>query len=145
MSLASLLDGDGALVGATRTKADGPAGRLPLTPAMLLNEPSGNLFGMTQDAGMGWDPDDLARPHVLVLSTLGGLRWSDQNTWVSLPTHTDDTMPGYAFASRTAASSSRRFCARNSGKRSTAPALSGRLSSGASQAPSMTCRSSRSS
>ena len=87
MSLASLLDGDGALVGATRTKADGPAGHLPLTPAMLLDEPSGNVFGMTQDAGMGWDPADLARPHVLVLSTLGGLRDSD-GTPIALGYHT---------------------------------------------------------
>ena len=51
-SLAEIL-GDGALLASTRTKAPGPAGQLPLTAEMLLGEPSGNLFGMTQDAGMG--------------------------------------------------------------------------------------------
>lgn len=35
------------------TKAPGPAGRLPLTEAMLRDRPSGDLFGLTQNAGMG--------------------------------------------------------------------------------------------
>jgi dihydroxyacid dehydratase/phosphogluconate dehydratase len=77
MSISSLLDSGGDLIRATRTKAGGPSGSLPFTPAMLLGEPSGNLFGMTQDAGMGWDPDEVTRPQVLVLSTLGGLRGDD--------------------------------------------------------------------
>lgn len=38
------------------THARGPAGALPLTPEMLVTQPSGNLFGLTQNAGMGWDP-----------------------------------------------------------------------------------------
>ena len=38
------------------TRAQGPKGSLPLTAEMLLNRPSGDLFGLTQDAGMGWDP-----------------------------------------------------------------------------------------
>lgn len=87
MSLSSLLDSGGELINATRTKACGPVGRLPLTPAMLMEEPSGNLFGMTQDAGMGWDPDEVTRPHVLILSTLGGLRDAD-GTPVALGYHT---------------------------------------------------------
>ncbi|MBX6315484.1 MAG: hypothetical protein IRY99_21615, partial [Isosphaeraceae bacterium] len=37
------------------TKADGPEGVLPLTDEMLRTWPSGDLFGLTQDAGMGWD------------------------------------------------------------------------------------------
>jgi putative YjhG/YagF family dehydratase len=41
---------------------------------MLLNEPSGNLFGLTQSAGMGWDPARLLDPEFLILSTHGGLR-----------------------------------------------------------------------
>ena len=60
-----------------RTKARGPEGRLPITPEMLLSEPSGNLFGMTQDAGMGWNPADVNRPQVLIVSTQGGLRGDD--------------------------------------------------------------------
>ena len=36
------------------THAPGPPGVLPLTPEMLITEPSGNIFGLTQSAGMGW-------------------------------------------------------------------------------------------
>ena len=79
--------GDGALLASTRTKASGPPGQLPLTPEMLLEEPSGNLFGMTQDAGMGWDPDEVTRPQVLVLSTVGGLR-DDDGKPIALGYHT---------------------------------------------------------
>jgi putative YjhG/YagF family dehydratase len=44
---------------------------------MLLNQPSGNLFGLTQSAGMGWDPARLLDPEFLILSTHGGLRGED--------------------------------------------------------------------
>ena len=44
-----------------RLEGEGPAGRLPITAEMLRAEPSGNLFGMTQDAGMGWNPPRAAR------------------------------------------------------------------------------------
>jgi putative YjhG/YagF family dehydratase len=87
MSISSLLDSGGDLIRATRTKAGGPSGSLPFTPEMLLGEPSGNLFGMTQDAGMGWDPDEVTRPQVLVLSTLGGLR-DDDGRPIALGYHT---------------------------------------------------------
>lgn len=60
-----------------RTRAAGPAGRLPLTPEMLRDRPSGDLFGLTQDAGMGWDPRELGRKEFLILSTAGGLRGED--------------------------------------------------------------------
>jgi putative YjhG/YagF family dehydratase len=56
------------------THARGPAGLLPLTAEMLLVQPSGNLFGLTQNAGMGWSPDRLLDPEFLILSTHGGLR-----------------------------------------------------------------------
>jgi putative YjhG/YagF family dehydratase len=72
--LESVLDPSGVLLAATRTKARGPEGALPLTPAMLLDDPSGHLFGMTQDAGMGWDPAQVDRTQILLISTLGGLR-----------------------------------------------------------------------
>lgn len=60
-----------------RTKARGPMGALPLTPEMLLERPSGDLFGLTQDAGMGWDPRELGGKEVLILSTAGGMRAED--------------------------------------------------------------------
>lgn len=60
-----------------QTKAPGPAGELPLTAEMLLNRPSGDLFGLSQNAGMGWDPQKLTGNEVLILSTMGGLRNED--------------------------------------------------------------------
>ncbi len=79
--------GDGALLAATRTKAQGPAGRLPITREMLLAEPSGNLFGMTQDAGMGWNPSEVNGTQALIISTQGGLREPDGRP-VALGFHT---------------------------------------------------------
>jgi putative YjhG/YagF family dehydratase len=57
-----------------QTKAPGPAGQLPLTPQMLNEAPSGDIFGWTQNAGMGWNPRELGRKQFLILSTQGGLR-----------------------------------------------------------------------
>ncbi|MGC2298571.1 MAG: YjhG/YagF family D-xylonate dehydratase, partial [Acidobacteriaceae bacterium] len=56
-------------LGDVATHAPGPAGALLLTPEMLLTQPSGNLFGLTMNAGMGWDPARLGGPEVLILST----------------------------------------------------------------------------
>ncbi len=60
-----------------RTKATGPSGKLPVNEDILLNQPSGNLFGWTQNAGMGWDPSEFGRKQFLILSTQGGLRAPD--------------------------------------------------------------------
>ena len=57
-----------------RTKGPGPAGELPLTAQMLTEAPSGDIFGWTQNAGMGWDPRELGRKQFLILSTQGGVR-----------------------------------------------------------------------
>ncbi len=74
-------------VGATRTHGEGPAGQLPLTAEMLLDEPSGNLFGLTQNAGMGWPSAEVGRPQYLILSTQGGLR-ADDGSPIALGYHT---------------------------------------------------------
>lgn len=60
-----------------RIDSGGPAGTLPLTPEMLRDLPSGDLFGLTQNVGMGWSPAQLSRPEYLIISTLGGLRGDD--------------------------------------------------------------------
>jgi putative YjhG/YagF family dehydratase len=52
-------------------------GRLPLTADMLREEPSGNLFGMTQNVAMGWSPETVGRDHYCIVSTQGGLRAGD--------------------------------------------------------------------
>ena len=70
-----------------QTVGAGPAGSLPLTPEMLLDGPSGDLFGWTQNAGMGWDPRELGRPQYLILSTQGGIRAPDGQP-VALGYHT---------------------------------------------------------
>ncbi len=70
-----------------KTHAAGPAGTLPITESMLLDSPSGDLFGMTQSAGMGWDPQQLLRDQVLILSTMGGIRAEDGHP-IALGYHT---------------------------------------------------------
>ena len=59
------------------SKVPGPKGQLPITAEMLLNRPSGDLFGLTQNAGMGWDPAKLTGKEFLLLSTHGGIRAPD--------------------------------------------------------------------
>ncbi|MEK3698434.1 YjhG/YagF family D-xylonate dehydratase [Paenibacillus sp. FSL R10-2199] len=59
------------------TAAEGPAGKLPITGEVLRNAPSGEIFGMTQNAGMGWNPLQLNRPQYLILGTMGGIRRED--------------------------------------------------------------------
>jgi putative YjhG/YagF family dehydratase len=69
------------------THAPGPAGQLPLQEEWLRNTPSGDVFGWTQDAGMGWDPSQLGKDEFLILSTQGGIRAAD-GTPVALGYHT---------------------------------------------------------
>ncbi len=76
-NLQPLLDGVLPNVYDVRTKAAGPEGSLPIDADMLLNRPSGDLFGLTQNAGMGWNPAELGRKQYLILSTQGGMRAPD--------------------------------------------------------------------
>ncbi|SFI57004.1 YjhG/YagF family D-xylonate dehydratase [Planctomicrobium piriforme] len=69
------------------THGAGPAGSLPISESMLLDSPSGDLFGLTQAAGMGWDPQQLLRDQVLILSTMGGIRAEDGHP-IALGYHT---------------------------------------------------------
>src|SRR5688572_1790261 len=86
-SLESVLDsGDPSLFRVTASQP-GPAGSLPLTPADLLDRPSGDIFGWSLNVGMGWAPTELRRPEVLLLSTLGGMRNPD-GTPLALGYHT---------------------------------------------------------
>src|SRR5438552_7627697 len=75
-TLSDLLDTDPALFDVPTT-APGPGGSLPLTEELLRDAPSGDLFGWTQDAGMGWNPAELNRQEFLILSTQGGIRAAD--------------------------------------------------------------------
>lgn len=83
----AVLDSHDSSLFDVRTKAPGPSGSLPLTAEMLLQRPSGDLFGLTQNAGMGWDPSKLGGKQVLLLSTHGGIRAPD-GTAIALGYHT---------------------------------------------------------
>src|SRR5687767_12762287 len=54
---------------------------------MLRDRPSGDLFGWTQNAGMGWEPSALGGREFLMLSTHGGIRAAD-GTPIALGYHT---------------------------------------------------------
>lgn len=80
--------GDNLSVAATvQTNAAGPAGALPLTEAMLRDWPSGDIFGLTQNAGMGWPVTEMLGPQFVLLSTQGGIRDVD-GTPIALGYHT---------------------------------------------------------
>ncbi len=79
--------GDSDSIRHTRTYGTANDGKLPLTEDMLLNEPSGNLFAMTQNVAMGWNPEEVNREQYVILSTQGGLRAED-GTPVALGLHT---------------------------------------------------------
>jgi len=78
------------------TRGPGPRGRLPLTADMLRFRASGDAFGMTEDAGMGWEPSQLAGPQFVMLSTLGGMRAEDGSP-VALGYHTGHFELGLAM------------------------------------------------
>jgi xylonate dehydratase len=79
--------GNPDVIRSTRTKGQGTDGRLPLNEEMLLNEPSGNLFAMTQNVAMGWNPEEVNREQYVILSTQGGLRGEDGSA-IALGYHT---------------------------------------------------------
>jgi len=69
------------------TRAPGPAGALPLTDELLRGSPSGDIFGLTQNVGMGWEAARANDRAFLILSTAGGLRGADGRP-VALGFHT---------------------------------------------------------
>jgi len=87
MSHPAFLDSKDPAIYTLRTTAPGPAGKLPLTAQMLRNATSGYIFGLTQSAGMGWNPNRLLGKEFLILSTQGGIRAPD-GTPVALGYHT---------------------------------------------------------
>jgi len=76
LGFAEIVESGSAVLEVT-SAAPGPRGSLPLTAEMLRDSPSGDIFGLTQNAGMGWDPRELGRPQYLMLSTQGGVRAAD--------------------------------------------------------------------
>lgn len=69
-----------------QTHTAGPQGALPLDADFLRNTPSGDLFGLTMDAGMGWPAAELRRPEYLILGITGGMR-AENGTPLALGLH----------------------------------------------------------
>ena len=87
MSRDPLLDSGDEAIYTLQTTAPGPAGALPLEASELRLMSSGDLFGWTQNAGMGWNPAALRGREFLILSTQGGIRAPD-GTPIALGYHT---------------------------------------------------------
>jgi putative YjhG/YagF family dehydratase len=84
---ASLVESSDTSIYQLQTHAAGPQGSLPLTPELLREAPSGDIFGLTQDVGMGWNPALLNGQEFLILSTQGGIRAPDGSP-IALGYHT---------------------------------------------------------
>lgn len=69
------------------THAPGPTGKLPLSDEILRHWSSGDIFGLTQSVGMGFDPRRVLGDQYLILSTQGGVRNPDGSP-VALGYHT---------------------------------------------------------
>ncbi|MDQ0189528.1 putative YjhG/YagF family dehydratase [Alicyclobacillus cycloheptanicus] len=85
--LQDVMESDDERIFQVWTTAAGPQGKLPLTEDMLRTWASGDLFGWTQNAGMGWNVNRLASRQILILSTQGGIRDRD-GTPIALGYHT---------------------------------------------------------
>ena len=70
-----------------RTHSSGPSGTINLTEEVLRHAPSGNLFGLSQNVGMGWDAKNFLGPQFLILNSHGGVRAEDGSP-VALGYHT---------------------------------------------------------
>jgi putative YjhG/YagF family dehydratase len=82
-----IFSNDEAVLETVRSKAAGPSGALPLDEEILRKWASGDLFGLTQNVGMGWKPAELRRREFLILSTSGGTR-ADDGSPIALGYHT---------------------------------------------------------
>jgi putative YjhG/YagF family dehydratase len=82
---------------AVRTTATGPSGSLPVDAETLRNAPSGDLFGLTMNAGMGWPPECITGPADLMIGNVGGIRAED-GTPLALGYHTGHWETGLLMA-----------------------------------------------
>ena len=86
-TLDEVLGGQASPTSEVQTHAAGPAGALPLSEEMLRDWPSGDIFGLSQNAGMGWPVTEMLGPQFVLLSTQGGIRDQDGKP-VALGYHT---------------------------------------------------------
>lgn len=81
------IDSDDPNVYSIHTHAAGPEGSLPFDEDFLRHAPSGDIFGLSQNVGMGWQADRLRSKEFLILSTQGGIRAPDGSP-IALGYHT---------------------------------------------------------
>jgi putative YjhG/YagF family dehydratase len=105
METPEFLDSADEAVYELTTRIKGPEGRLPLDGDHLASAPSGDIFGWSQNVGMGWRPDLLGRDEYLILSTQGGIRRPD-GTPAALGYHTGHWEVGVLMEEAAAAFSS---------------------------------------
>ena len=77
ITLEEVLDSRDSGIYDIATTGPGPQGGLPLTEDAIANSPSGDIFGMSHDVGMGWEPAKAAQEQFLLISTQGGIRAED--------------------------------------------------------------------
>ncbi|MEM7011305.1 MAG: YjhG/YagF family D-xylonate dehydratase [Verrucomicrobiota bacterium] len=82
-----ILDSKDDAIFQIRTTAKGLGGELPFQQEFLAKRPSGDIFGWTQNVGMGWDPRKLSGNDFAILSTQGGIRAEDGSA-IALGYHT---------------------------------------------------------
>ncbi|OHB79472.1 MAG: dehydratase [Planctomycetes bacterium RBG_16_55_9] len=82
-----ILDSENDGIYDVTTASAGPHGQLPLTENQLIESPSGDIFGMIQNVGMGWEPAKMLQEPFLLISTQGGIRSEDGGP-VALGYHT---------------------------------------------------------
>ena len=70
-----------------QTHSQGPSGKIELSDEVLKHAPSGNLFGLSQNVGMGWSPKNFLGPQFLILNSHGGVR-SEDGSPIALGYHT---------------------------------------------------------
>jgi putative YjhG/YagF family dehydratase len=87
ITLEDILQSDDDGIYEITTASAGRQGRLPLDKKLLVESPSGDIFGMSQNVGMGWDPAKLTQEQFLLLSTQAGIRAGD-GTPIALGYHT---------------------------------------------------------
>ncbi|PYZ95604.1 YjhG/YagF family D-xylonate dehydratase [Alteribacter lacisalsi] len=75
--LDTIMEMEDTVFDSIETSASGAEGALPLTEEMLTNWASGDLFGLSQNVGMGWRPDQLKGQEILILGTQGGIKAED--------------------------------------------------------------------
>lgn len=81
------IDSDDPNIYTIHTHAAGPEGSLPFDEDFLRYAPSGDIFGLSQNVGMGWKADRLRAKEYLILSTQGGIRAPDGSP-IALGYHT---------------------------------------------------------